>query len=295
MNDISKKILKNHAKTFYFAGLLLKKHTLDDAAILYTFCRQLDDAVDKNHKNSPKKQLKYLVTDYRNQVSIDPVNLAFKKIQKKYCLNQKFVDDLIDGISSDINFKQPKSLRQLIYYSYQVAGTVGGMMAKILGANNKNAWKFAVDLGIGMQLTNISRDVKEDSLNKRIYIPKDMLPQSFSPQDISTNRNNEIIFTKIKEILEIAENYYKSGLEGIFYIPNKKNKFSILIAAQIYNKIGKKIIKNKFLFLKKRVYINVFEKIYILMKNYLIQKRKCKLTEPIHKTNQLHKPYFTIL
>ena len=100
---------------------------------------------------------------------------AFKILQDKYELDQIFIDDLMKGIKADLSFEQPDNLKELIIYSYQVAGTVGGLMAKILGANDQNAWKFAVDLGIGMQLTNIARDIKEDAINKRIYIPKDML------------------------------------------------------------------------------------------------------------------------
>ena len=94
-------------------------------------------------------------------------------------------------------------------------------MAKILGANDHNAWKFAVDLGIGMQITNISRDIKEDAQNGRIYIPEDMLPNNFKPTDITNGSNDGLIFNLTKQLLEIAETYYQSGFEGIYYIPKK--------------------------------------------------------------------------
>ena len=72
-------------------------------------------------------------------------------------------------------------------------------MAKILGANDHNAWKFAVDLGIGMQITNISRDIKEDAQNGRIYIPEDMLPNNFKPNDITDGSNDGLIFNLTKQ------------------------------------------------------------------------------------------------
>tara|TARA_B100000963_G_scaffold355473_1_gene373789 strand:+ start:1582 stop:2463 length:882 start_codon:yes stop_codon:yes gene_type:complete len=284
-----KNILKRHAKSFYFAGLLLDSQTLNDAAILYAFCRQLDDAADNFGLNNSNK-LEKLIQDYRQQVSEDPVNQSFKKIQKKYGLKQKFIDDLIAGVSSDTSFKQPQNLQELLLYSYQVAGTVGALMSNILGADNKNAERFAIDLGIGMQLTNISRDVKEDSMNNRIYIPKDMLPDNFSLKDILNNQNKECIFNATDRLLEIAERYYQSGIDGIYYIPHK-NRFSILIAAILYNSIGAKILKNKHLYLKKRIYLNTFEKTFILIKNYFIKNKIYKTTEPIHKTNELHTPY----
>ena len=293
MSNEFKNILKKHAKSFYFAGLLLDRHTLNDAAILYAFCRQLDDAAD-NLKSNNSQKLKYLIDDYRQQTPTDTMNRAFKEIQKKYALKQKFIDDLIKGVSSDTNFKQPKNVQDLLLYSYQVAGTVGALMSKILGATHPNAEKFAIDLGIGMQLTNISRDITEDSINNRIYIPQDMLPNNFSLDDILNEKNKKCIFDATTRILEIAEKYYKSGIEGIYFIPNK-NRFSILIAAILYNSIGKKILKNKHVYLKKRIYLSYFEKTFILFKNYLTKNKQYKTTEPVHKTNELHAPYQLLL
>ncbi len=288
-----KNILKKHAKSFYFAGLLLDKKTLNDAAILYAFCRQLDDAADECNQAESLNNFSYLINDYKKPSSTDPINKAFKEIQNKYNLKQKFIDDLIEGLSSDINFKQPQNLQELLIYSYQVAGTVGALMARILGATHENAWRFAIDLGIGMQLTNISRDVREDSMNNRIYIPKDMLPNNFTLKDMKDHSNEGLIFNSINRLLNIAEQYYESGIDGIYFIPNK-NKFSILMAAILYNSIGKKIIKNKHLFLKKRIYLNVLEKTVILIQNYSTKNKKYKTTEPSHKTDQLHTPYHLI-
>ena len=265
-----KSILKKHAKSFYFAGLLLNKETLNDAAILYAFCRQLDDAADIGAMNNQLDKFNDLVKDYKANNSKDPIHQAFKSLQTKYQLNQKFINDLIEGIASDTHFKQPDNIKELIYYSYQVAGTVGALMAKILGANHNQAWRFAIDLGIGMQITNISRDIKEDAQNGRIYIPEDMLPNNFKPSDITNGLNDALIFNLTKQLLEIAETYYQSGFAGIYYIP-KKN------------------IKNKTLFLKQRIYLNTFEKLLILLSNVFT---KYKSKEPVHLTHQLHSNYF---
>ena len=293
MSDIFHQTLKKHAKSFYFAGLLLDKQTLHDASVLYAFCRQLDDAADIEDMSEKSVKLQQLITDYRTDHSQNEINIAFKALKKQYQLNSQFIDDLILGVSSDLQFKQPKDLKELIFYSYQVAGTVGGLMARILGATNEKAWRFAIDLGIGMQLTNISRDVKEDALNNRIYLPQDQLGSDIDATTILNPEHKTKVYHVTKEILNTADKYYQSGFSGIYYIP-KKNKFSILIAGILYQSIGNKVLNNNEKFLKQRVYLALFEKIIILIKEYLKQTKTLNQAEPHHQTQMLHQPYLNL-
>ena len=293
MSDIFHQTLKKHAKSFYFAGLLLDKQTLHDASVLYAFCRQLDDAADIEDMSEKSAKLQQLITDYRTDHSQNEINIAFKELKKQYQLNSQFIDDLILGVSSDLQFKQPKDLKELIFYSYQVAGTVGGLMARILGATNEKAWRFAIDLGIGMQLTNISRDVKEDALNNRIYLPQDQLGSDIDATTILNPEHKTKVYNVTKEILNTADKYYQSGFSGIYYIP-KKNKFSILIAGILYQSIGNKVLNNNEKFLKQRVYLTLFDKIIILIKEYLKQTKTLNQAAPNHQTLMLHQPYLNL-
>ena len=293
MSDIFHQTLKKHAKSFYFAGLLLDKQTLHNASVLYAFCRQLDDAADIEDMSEKSVKLQQLITDYRTDHSQNEINIAFKTLKKQYQLNNQFVDDLILGVSSDLQFKQPKDLKELIFYSYQVAGTVGGLMARILGATNEKAWRFAIDLGIGMQLTNISRDIKEDALNNRIYLPQDHLGSDIDATNILNPKHKTKVYHVTKEILTIADKYYQSGFSGIYYIP-KKNKFSIFIAGMLYQSIGSKVLNNNEKFLEQRVYLTLFEKIMILIKEYLTQAKTLNQAEPHHQTQMLHQPYLNL-
>jgi phytoene synthase len=293
MSDIFHQTLKKHAKSFYFAGLLLDKQTLHDASVLYAFCRQLDDAADIEDMSEKSVKLQQLITDYRTDHSQNEINIAFKALKKQYQLNNQFIDDLILGVSSDLQFKQPKDLKELIFYSYQVAGTVGGLMARILGATNEKAWRFAIDLGIGMQLTNISRDIKEDALNNRIYLPQDQLGSDIDATTILNPEHKTKVYHVTKEILITADKYYQSGFSGIYYIP-KKNKFSILIAGMLYQSIGNKVLNKNEKFLKQRVYLTVFEKIIILINEYLKQTKTLNQAEPHHQTQMLHQPYLNL-
>ena len=238
-------------------------------------------------------KLQQLITDYRTDHSQNEINIAFKALKKQYQLNSQFIDDLILGVSSDLQFKQPKDLKELIFYSYQVAGTVGGLMARILGATNAKAWRFAIDLGIGMQLTNISRDIKEDALNNRIYLPQDHLGSDIDATNILNPKHKTKVYHVTKEILTIADKYYQSGFSGIYYIP-KKNKFSIFIAGMLYQSIGSKVLNNNEKFLEQRVYLTLFEKIMILIKEYLTQAKTLNQAEPHHQTQMLHQPYLNL-
>ena len=150
---------------------------------------------------------------------------------------------LFDGIRSDIKEKvKLNSKQELLIYSYRVAGTVGLMMAKILRVNKKSSLMSAIDLGIAMQLTNISRDVIEDSNSNRSYI----------------NKN----FDDIKCTLELSEKFYENSFYSIKEIPISF-RFSILVARRVYRKIGYKILSQKnFENYKEcgKIYVSNFEK-----------------------------------
>ena len=223
---MSNNLISTHAKSFSWAGFFLTKQTFENGSNLYDFCRTLDDIADENTSLDSKKQ-KF------NKIKKDFIernfeNILIKNIDniiKKFNISEKIVLDLFDGIESDIKESiEFKTKRELLVYSYRVAGTVGLMMAKILKVDSKIALRSAVDLGIAMQLTNIARDVVEDSGRNRKYIDHD--------------------FIKIKETLGIAELFYKSSFKSIKEIP-LINRFAILVARRVYREIGNNILRKK--------------------------------------------------
>ena len=223
---MSNNLISTHAKSFSWAGFFLAKQTFENGSNLYDFCRTLDDIADENTSLDSKKQ-KF------NKIKKDFIernfeNILIKNIDnliKKFNISEKIVLDLFDGIESDIKESiEFKTKRELLVYSYRVAGTVGLMMAKILKVDSKIALRSAVDLGIAMQLTNIARDVVEDSGRNRKYIDHD--------------------FIKIKETLGVAELFYKSSFKSIKEIP-LVNRFAILVARRVYREIGNNILRKK--------------------------------------------------
>ena len=223
---MSNNLISTHAKSFSWAGFFLAKETFENGSSLYDFCRTLDDIADENTSLDSKKQkFNKMKKDF---IERNFENILVKNIDnliKKFNISEKVVLDLFDGIESDIKENiEFKTKRELLVYSYRVAGTVGLMMAKILKVDSKVAFRSAVDLGIAMQLTNIARDVVEDSSRNRKYIDHD--------------------FVKIKETLGIAELFYKSSFKSIKEIP-LVNRFAILVARRVYREIGNNIIRKK--------------------------------------------------
>ena len=222
----NKSYLSVYARSFSWAGFFLPKETFKKCSALYDFCRVADNIADGDDEieNKEKKFIQF-ENDF-NQKNFD--NMIIKNMWgliEEFNISLKIVQDLLIGIKSDIKDKvKLNSKKELLIYSYRVAGTVGLMMAKILKVNKKSSLKSAIDLGIAMQLTNISRDVIEDSKNNRFYI----------------NEN----FEEISSTINLADTFYKNSFYSIKDIPISF-RFSILVARRIYRKIGHKILSKK--------------------------------------------------
>jgi len=167
-----KSYLSVYAKSFNWAGFFLPKETLKKCSALYDFCRVADNIADDDGEiEGKKKKFDQFENDFNQKKFNDPIIKNMWDLIEEFKISLKIVQDLLIGIKSDIKNKvKLNSKKELLIYSYRVAGTVGLMMAKILKVNKKNSLKSAIDLGIAMQLTNISRDVIEDLKNNRFYI-----------------------------------------------------------------------------------------------------------------------------
>ena len=218
--------LSVYAKSFSWAGFFLPKETLRNCSALYDFCRVADNIADNDGKiENKEKQFTHFENDFKQKNFNNPIIKNMWSLIEEFNISSKVVQDLLDGIKSDIKNKvKLNSKKDLLIYSYKVAGTVGLMMAKILKVNKKSSLKSAIDLGIAMQLTNISRDVIEDSKNNRFYIEKN--------------------FGEISSTINLADTFYENSFYSIKDIPINL-RFSILVARRVYRKIGLKILKKK--------------------------------------------------
>ena len=219
-------LLRKHAKSFYWASFFLSSNTLDKCSSLYNFCRTLDDIVDDNNNLNLKKEIfSKFKKDFENKNLNNRIIKDMWSIVDSENISKQIVLDLFDGVETDLAEKVViNSKKDLLVYSYRVAGTVGLMMSKILKVENKDALKGAVDLGIAMQFTNIARDVCEDKVRKRQYIRHD--------------------FFSIKEIINDSQIFYENSFNCISYIPFR-SRFSVIVARRVYRKIGDYILKQK--------------------------------------------------
>ena len=237
--------LSLYAKSFNWAGFFLPKQTYQKCSALYNFCRVIDNiADDKGSVELKENKFKNFENNFNNKNFDDPIIKNMWDLINEFNISLKIIHDLFEGIKSDIKEKvKLNSKKELLIYSYKVAGTVGLLMAKILNVSKKSSLKSAIDLGIAMQLTNISRDVIEDLNNNRSYI----------------NEN----FEEIHSTLMLAEKFYENSFHSINKIPISF-RFSILVARRVYRKIGYKILKKKTLenYRKSgKIYVSNIEKI----------------------------------
>jgi len=219
-------LLKSHAKSFYWASFFLSKKIYSKCSALYSFCRTLDDIVDSSDELKIKRlSFAKFKNNFVNKKFDNLIIKAMRKVMNDVNISEKVVLDLFDGVETDLNENvKIKTKKELLVYSYRVAGTVGLMMSKILKVDNKEALKGAIDLGIAMQLTNIARDVVEDKKRNREYI--------------------DYNFITIKETIDNAEIFYEKSFVAISCIPIK-SRFSVIIARRVYKKIGDYILKEK--------------------------------------------------
>ena len=223
---MSENYLSIYAKSFNLAGFFLPRATYKNCSSLYDFCRTIDNIVDNdgNLKSKRDKLIDFKKKFFEKDFSSKKIKNMWSLIDE-FSISIKIIEDLFDGVETDLENKVEISTnKDLIIYCYRVAGTVGLMMAKILKVNSKIALESAIDLGIAMQLTNISRDVIEDKKRNRKYI--------------------DYNFIKIKETLNLANFFYNRSFKSIKEIP-APCRFAILVARRVYREIGNKIIEKK--------------------------------------------------
>ncbi len=243
-------VLATSGESFHWAKRFLGKKMGYDAARLYSFCRVLDDMADGDIPNGHEHLIDIQSTLNNGGWDNHPFLNQFSSMVEEYELPTEVVGALVEGLMDD---QEPEVLIEneadLIQYAYKVAGTVGLLMCCVLNTSNPKAKPHAVDLGIGMQLTNIARDVVEDAKMGRRYLPGTWV-NDMSPEEILVAANNPqseeaaVISSAVRRLLGLAEEYYASGRIGLSYLPARAH-FSIGVAAKVYRQIGIQLLRSR--------------------------------------------------
>ncbi len=292
--DSPETMMAHHGKSFYFASQVFSKKVFIRISYLYAFCRFVDDTADEQSADLALKDLNEIteiltsksntltgakirtsnkfsepskpVVNTSLQISISDLVLKLDNFGVK----KEHLNVLVNGALFDVTGQIIKTKKDLIRYCYHVAGVVGLMMCPLILVRQKKAYAFAIDLGIGMQLTNICRDILEDAKNKRLYLPEqDLNPLNL---DVTTLAHQglspENLKLVVKKYLDVADLYYKSSFLGLAYIPFRP-RLAILFASDIYRSIGTKIRKNNYEVLYGRTYLSTLEKVIVSVKSVI--------------------------
>ena len=276
--------LEKHGKSFYWASFFLPSKNKDAASELYSICRYFDDLADgapTDQSEKLKSEFEQIYNNFKH-----PINKFFKSNN----IPIQILGDLIQGLIQDQKLVRLQTEKDLIKYSYQVAGTVGLMMQPLILVKNKNANKHAIDLGIAMQLTNIARDIYEDAIMNRVYLPREWL-REISIEHLKNDSINKIqpkMKDILKKLIDLSEVYYQNGFSGMKYIPIK-TRLAIFFAAKIYRSIGMKIKSNNYQYSNKRVYLNKLDKLWVTIKSlpeFILLKMIYRSYTPIRESFQ---------
>lgn len=237
------KILARGSRSFHAASLLLPRRVREPAVALYAFCREADDAVDKSNDPASLQRLKArLDAAYAQRPEENPVDRAFAAAVAGRRIPRAIPDALIEGFSWDSEGRRYETQAALEAYAVRVAGTVGLMMALVMGARSPVALARALDLGVAMQLTNIARDVGEDARMGRLYLPLDWCAEAGLDAKIflAEPHPSPALAGVVRRLLGEAEKLYARADAGIAALPLDCRP-AIGAARRIYAAIGDEV------------------------------------------------------
>ena len=265
---LSKKILAQNGKSFYWASLFLGPKLAERAAQLYQFCRFVDDLADGDLSERKESLQDIRARLEGHSVAAGPEIESFLQLASENNIPLIAARELLDGMLSDQTAVAFNSEAELLRYCHAVAGTVGLMMCRVLNCKDQRADSFAIDLGIAMQLTNIARDVMEDAKMERRYLPASWINVPASKISASNVACHAPVASAIERVLDLAEEYYSSALVGIRLLPFR-SRFSITVALRVYRQIGVLLQRRHLRWWDGRIYVPASEKVLLTLRSLL--------------------------
>ena len=267
-----KTYINKHSKSSFYWGMrILGSEKRNAMYAIYAFCKEVDDIGDKNAKKANKKKELNLWRKKIDQIYKNNFNDTFAKELnkniKRYSLKKNLFIEIINGIEMDIDNKMVRPSKKIFdLYCYRVAGAVGLLSLSIFGENNKFSRKFGLNLANAFQITNILRDIKEDSLMKRLYMPNEIIKKANikekSINDIIKNKNFDKAY---KMLSKVADRKFKEAERYLKYCSKKKLR-SAIIMMETYKLLLKKLKKKGWSDCKEKVKLNKIEKVILFLK-----------------------------
>jgi 15-cis-phytoene synthase len=239
-------LMRGGSKSFFAASLLLPARVRAPATALYAYCRLADDAIDLgSDPHAAMRDLQErLDAIYAGRPRAIEADHALASVVHRFSLPRKLFDALLEGFLWDAEGRRHETLADVQAYGARVAGTVGAMMALIMGTRDHQAIARACELGVAMQLTNIARDVGEDARNGRLYLPRRWLAEAGIDADAWLKRPvfNAALGSVIARLLKAADTLYCRAEHGIKALP-RDCRPAIRAARLVYAEIGSQLTR----------------------------------------------------
>lgn len=270
----------NSGSSFYYSFLLLPKQKRKAIIALYAFCREVDDIVDASSEHHIKQQkLQWWRSEIEslfNGQPQHPVSRALQPVIEQYNLPQEQFEEIIDGMEMDLSQNRYASFKDLSLYCHRVASVVGLLSAEIFGYRDRQTRKFAHELGMAFQLTNILRDVYEDACRNRIYIPEDELAKfQVEEKQLLQGKTTDNFIELMKFQIQRAQEYYQNAY-ALLPECDRYSQRAGLIMANIYQTILHEILHDGCLVLEHRIKLTPLNRVWLSLKTLFHEKRRYK-------------------
>lgn len=256
--------MRSRGRSFYLAALFLPSALRRDVRLVYTFCRTVDDLVDDPPLDMTMGEIIDTLERWEGELlggeCADALMLGMQRIIRQYHVSPEYFVMLLHGALMDLTLTHIATLEELRTYSILVAGSVGMILAQMMGARHAAALAAASDLGVAMQITNVLRDVAEDLDRHRIYLPGEILDAvGCSAALLHERRPSPPFRAAMAEVAAEAHVRYRRGLAGIGLL-DPETRLSISIAAGLYRGILEKIERSDYDVFSRRAHLGTVEK-----------------------------------
>ncbi len=275
--EVFSEVIKRGSQSFAAASLIFPTQTRADMHRFYAWCRYCDDQIDQQilgHEESETMPFRWGQTMQISQLKESTAkaleghksqHLVFDGLSEinfgEITPKHEF-DEFLRGMESDARGELPSTEQELFLYCYRVAGVVGVIASSIMGVATKTALTHAIELGMAMQLTNIARDLEEDSQRGRCYVPENAL------HEVHFENEQKLRAAQRRYLLIHAERFYESSKQGLSAL-DFRCRWAVVSALLIYQKIGKKIAKKNY-FVNSRISTSKVEKMLLFIKAFFL-------------------------
>ena len=269
-------ITDEHAKTFSFALSFLPKRKHEAMCAVYAFCRYADDIIDEAPAGTRREAVTAAIQRWHDDIRAvyagetpeHPIMIAWADMLQRHPVGEEHALELIEGVMMDLGKNRYATFDELRVYCHKVAGVVGLMTIEIFGYRGDDTSHFAEQLGLGMQLTNIIRDIGEDAGKGRIYLPQDELAKyGYTEEDLLARRMTPNFERLLQFQIERARKAYVQAFTHIGML-NRDSQLCVKLMGAIYADILTAVERNGYNVFEHRAFVPLFRKVLKLPRLY---------------------------